>query len=202
MPGNPWPHDMMLRIEDSPSALHELLWIREAWGLQPQGDDLPPLLAHPPEPVGLPAPEEWQRAWPDLWAACLAQAGRPHDPGLIGRLSDTSLGSEERARLLTELTGVSWRDRFGDEAFTSSFDAWSEAQRTAQHLRRPLAYDDTPERKSLDALIVAWQAGITEFVLIPCRGDFTRRLSPSTLLVTEATRNDPRRYAAALLAAA
>ena len=48
IPGNPWPHDMVVEIEDSPHALLDLLWLREACGLQPAGVDLPPLLAHPP----------------------------------------------------------------------------------------------------------------------------------------------------------
>jgi hypothetical protein len=30
LPGNPWPLDMVLTIENSPHALYELLWIREA----------------------------------------------------------------------------------------------------------------------------------------------------------------------------
>ena len=36
MPENPWPHDMLITT-DHPSPLFELLWVREAWGLQPAG---------------------------------------------------------------------------------------------------------------------------------------------------------------------
>ena len=45
IPGNPWPHDMLITVEDNPHALVDLLWIREAWNLQPAANDLPPLLS-------------------------------------------------------------------------------------------------------------------------------------------------------------
>ncbi len=48
MPDNPWPHDMAITVEDSPHALLELLWIREAWQLDAEGPDLPPELADTP----------------------------------------------------------------------------------------------------------------------------------------------------------
>lgn len=206
MPGNPWPHEMVLSIEESPTALHELLWLREAWRLEsvaaPEGVDLPPRLAHPPQPVGRPAPEWWSRAWPDLWSSCLAQAARTPDRSFPDRIAASRPGSDERARLLAELRGRTGRDRFGHDAFTVSYETWAEAHRTELSLRRPLTLDDTPERRSLDALIVAWRAGITSFVLIPCRGTFTRRVTPNALLLTEETRNDPRRFSAALLSVA
>lgn len=33
MPGNPWPHDMELSIEEHDDGLLRLLFVREAWGL-------------------------------------------------------------------------------------------------------------------------------------------------------------------------
>src|SRR4051812_40899132 len=44
IPGNPWPHDMVIYVEDSADTLLELLWVREAWRLEPAGEDLPPRL--------------------------------------------------------------------------------------------------------------------------------------------------------------
>lgn len=32
IPGNPWPHDMTITVEDRPAPLLELLWLREAYG--------------------------------------------------------------------------------------------------------------------------------------------------------------------------
>jgi hypothetical protein len=52
IPGNPWPHDMTITVQDTAQALMELLWVREAWNLHPAGDDLPPLLVDTPERVG------------------------------------------------------------------------------------------------------------------------------------------------------
>lgn len=51
---------------------------------------------------------------------------------------------------------------------------------------------------SLDALIPAWREGLTKIVTIPCRGSCTHRIGEHALLMTEETRNDPIRYAAAL----
>ena len=45
MPGNLWPHDMLITVEDDPHVLVDLLWIRETWNLHPLGDDLPPSLS-------------------------------------------------------------------------------------------------------------------------------------------------------------
>lgn len=45
IPGNPWPREMLITVEDRPTTLLELLWIREAYALTPPGDDRPPTLA-------------------------------------------------------------------------------------------------------------------------------------------------------------
>jgi len=42
IPSNPWPHDMVLTIENDSQTLLDLLWVREAWSLQPAGEDLAP----------------------------------------------------------------------------------------------------------------------------------------------------------------
>ncbi|MEO7123235.1 MAG: hypothetical protein ABI400_09020, partial [Lacisediminihabitans sp.] len=79
IPGNPWPHDMVLTVEEDSTALLELLWIREAWRLHPVGDDLPPLLADSsvgaqPESGGAEELARWQYFWPELWEACVQHA--------------------------------------------------------------------------------------------------------------------------------
>ena len=38
--GNPWPHDMVITVEDDPQSLLDLLWIRGAWNLDPVAVDL------------------------------------------------------------------------------------------------------------------------------------------------------------------
>ncbi len=82
LPGNPWPHDMVITVEDDSQALLELLWVREAWQLRPEGNDLPPSLVDSPSFVGgsqrSAAPiVAWQDAWPGIWAKlCSTQARR------------------------------------------------------------------------------------------------------------------------------
>ena len=46
--------------------------------------------------------------------------------------------------------------------------------------------------------MLAWEAGLTRIVTIPCRGEHTRIISNSALLVTQTTRADPTLYCAAL----
>lgn len=201
MPGNPWPHDMVITIDDDPHALVELLWIREAWNLHPAGNDLPPLLsdrsvsAEPDRPAEL---AEWRDAWPALWGACVHHAGLVQDARLFDRLSATVNGSDERARLLRQMAGPSWRDTFGAASLTDRYQAWTLARVDAQSGRQVLPFDEQPERVSLAALVPAWQAGLSKIVVIPCRGGYTRVIGEHGLLMTAETRDDPQRYSEAL----
>ena len=101
IPGNPWPHEMTITVDDSPSTLLELLWIREAYDLHIDDDDLPPLLTDSPAAANGPALTEsaratWEQAWPRLWRAVAQHAGRDQDPGQFERLQQTANGSPER----------------------------------------------------------------------------------------------------------
>ncbi|QJU53396.1 hypothetical protein SCB71_09015 [Herbiconiux sp. KACC 21604] len=210
VPGNPWPHEMVLSIDDFPSALHELLWVREAWGLDVHGDDLPPLLTHGPArlaPADASAPAAWASAWPVLWRAALDRIAHVVGPDQAERMRGAALAAADESvgfdDALALIDGPNLRESFGDSAFTStdaasSWEAWQHAHRQTVNLRRPLLYEETPEWVALPALVPAWKAGLEKIVLIPCRGDFTRRLGASALLVTESTRHDPLRYVRAL----
>lgn len=202
MRGNPWPHDMVIRVQNNPQGLLTLLWIREAWGLGPTGDDLPPALADTPQPARsaddrLPDPE-WATAWPELWHAGLVHAGTPRDEAALQRLIDSEPGSPERARLvheqlLVQMQGLTWQERFGDAAITDGYREWSNSVQgmPGRHL-------DDRERAVLSALIPAWQAGLTQVVELPCVGSFTRVIGPHALLMTAQTRADDDRYREAL----
>jgi hypothetical protein len=198
IPRNPWPHDMIISIDNDLQQVTDLLWVREAYGLHPEGDGPPPLVDTPERsgsPDDVPGGEA---AWPELWQAVLAHAGGPDRTSLFDRLRSTDLDATERAGLLTRFFGPSWRDRFGDAAFDAHHQAWTERrfhERAHEH-RRPLA--ETPERMSLAALVPAWEAGLTKVVTIPCQGDYTRRIGGTALLMTDAARHDPERYTAAL----
>jgi hypothetical protein len=194
VPGDAWPHDMTLRIEESPVALLELLWVRELHGLQPHGDDLPPLLVDPPDRVAAPDADAEQDAWPDLWRAVLEHAASGHDPSLFERLMLTADGSAERAALLTRLLGPRWSDRFGSDALGDSFEQW----RAAGLPEMPAALEEHPERRDLDAVVPAWRAGLTTLVTVPCRGEWSRRAGASCLLLTAATRAESASFRRAL----
>lgn len=204
MPGNPWPHDMMITIEDDLQQVLELLWIREAWVLEPEGPDLPPLLVDTPAPldasVRAAAPvEAWREAWPRVWGAVLAHAGNIRDADILERLQQSADRSDERAQLLLELIGPSWQDALGAAAGPDDLQQWMHAQFERRVSRRhPVRLEERPERAALDALIPAWHCGLTKVAEIPCAGTYTRRIGEHTLIVTAGTRADTARYAEAL----
>ena len=201
IPGNPWPHDMVLSV-DSPNALLDLLWIREAHGLQVRGADLPPLLEESPEPSPTTVPAEertrWAAAWPFVWDAALEHAAGEKDEQDFDRLQETAGGSVERAELLGRIIGPTWRERFGDGAFDEAHDHWSGSRfdRLKDEHRLPL--EEHPERRCLTETIPAWRAGLLTVITIPCRGSFTRVVGAHGLLVTERERADPGAYRSAL----
>jgi hypothetical protein len=204
IPGNPWPHDMTITVDDQPNMLLELLWIREAHQLQPRGEDLPPLLSDsPPVPrdrvVNAEERAHWDDAWPRMWDAAVAHAGTENDPRLFQEIQRTANGSAERADLLRRIVGPDWRDEFGGGALdTDSYGRWQ--QQAHDHLRDklPTSLEASPERRDLESLILAWRAGLTKVVTIPCAGDFTRKIGPHGLLTTQATRDTSAKYRQAL----
>lgn len=200
IPGNPWPHDMVIRVEDTSQALLELLWVREARGLSPVGDDLPPLLVDPPrnrDEVDAGERAGWEAAWPDLWAAVVDHAAAPVDHTLFERMNGTAPGSAERMALIRRIHGPSWHDRFGEDGLGDAFRGWH-ADLVHARAGRSRSLQTQPERVCLAALVPAWEAGLTTVIVIPCQGEHTRRVGAHALLVTDTTRDDPPRYAAAL----
>jgi hypothetical protein len=194
---------MVITVEDDPHSLVELLWIRERWGLSPVGTALPPLLlddsvgAHT-ETDASARIKSWQDAWPAIWEACLSHAGRVQAESRCEQLRGTVNGSAERAELLRELAGPSWRAQFGDDAITAHYETWNVSRLDARARQSPQPFDEQPERVSLAALIPAWQSGLCTIVVIPCLGSYTRTIGPHSLIVTSDTRNDPKRYGLAL----
>ena len=165
---------------------------------------LPPLLADSPAAANGPAlPEStratWEQAWPRLWRAAAQHAGHDRDPGRFDRLRQTANGSPERIQILHEIVGPSWRDEFGDVAFDdTSYREWDQrgTDRQISAMRRMGA--ESPEHRDLDALIRAWRTGLTIVVTIPCRGEFSRKITDNALLMTDATRADSAAYQRAL----
>jgi hypothetical protein len=197
-----WPRDLVLEVEDSPHSLLDLLWLREGCGLEPTGVDLPPLLSVPPAPAAA-APDEatrrtWQAAWPFVWDEVLEHAGRPRQGERFQRLLEQPPTSLDRAAMIREYLGPTWRDRFGDEVFDDDgYRDWVAADAEAR-LAHSVEYERSPEYVALPALIPAWEAGLATVITLPCDGEFTRVVGPAALLVTAATRDDPDAYRSAL----
>lgn len=206
IPGNPWPHDMSFTIDDRPTDLLDLLWLREAYELQPRGEDLPPRLVDTPASaetsISAEVRAEWEASWPRVWHAVAAHTGAEVEPDLFEDLQRTTDGSVGRAELLRKIIGPTWQEEFGREAFeNSSYDAWVQRGLEAHmaNVREKLA--NSPEHRDLTELIAAWRAGLTKIVTIPCGGEYTRRITANALLVTDATREDSARYRVALATA-
>lgn len=205
MSHNPWPHGMVIRIDDSPYALLELLWVRDAWALA-VGADVPPLVDTPRRVdatrrarVDIGA---WTRAWPGIWDAALAHAARPEDPSRFAAVGKTENASPERAAALRGIMGPTWHDRFGRDTLGEAFRGWH-ARHTERLIARRRAHtdvDEEPERACLASLVPAWHRGLTQVIVLPCRGEVTRSIGACTLLVTATTRDDAGRYATALTA--
>ncbi|MDY0912301.1 hypothetical protein [Rathayibacter festucae] len=188
---------MMITVEDNPLALLELLWVREAWGLTTPADSPPPL-EQPAAKLGAANVDaEWERAWPQLWQECLDHLAIETGP-LLQQLPNTADGSPERARALGLVLGPSWHDRFADDSLGTPFLTWQTEQRSAQPNTHDVPLDVTPERRSVRALVSAWEAGLTKVVTLPCRGEYTRAVSGSTLILTNNDHRDQSRYGAAL----
>lgn len=195
---------MTITIEDRPSTLLELLWVREAYDLRPHGDDLPPLLRDTPPAahnatVGPETRGEWESAWLSVWNAAVAHASADISSALHDAIQSTENGSPERIELLRQIIGPDWREAFGDDAFAGdAYRDWSERDARARMAETPVPLEEHPERRDLAALIPAWRAGLTKIVTIPCAGEFTRKFNDSALLTTEETRHDSESYRRAL----
>ncbi|WP_145985662.1 hypothetical protein [Microbacterium phyllosphaerae] len=203
MPGNPWPHDMTITVEDRPQTLLELLWIREAHGLRPVGETLPTNLADSPSPAANPVDSEtherWSNAWARIWSEVLAHSAAELDPTAFDAAFDSATSLAERARLLRQMAGPTWDDEFGRGVFDD--DAYREWERRGfdSHVStRPGMLADSPEHRDVEALAAAWRRGLTKVVTIPCRDMHVRQLGSRALLVTDEVRGDSVEYRKAL----
>lgn len=204
MPETPWPSEMLITVDEHPLPLLELLWIREAYELDPRGYGLPPLLADTPSTalgftLEAEEREQWERTWPQVWRAAVAHVGVSQDERVWNDVPSSADGSPERADLLHRITGPRWRDRFGDRALAGDLHrAWMRRADDIASASVPDRLEDHPERRDLEALISAWRAGLKRIVTIPCSTEFTRKVGESTLLLTAETRRSSDHYRRAL----
>ncbi|MBP2457422.1 hypothetical protein ABID70_002951 [Clavibacter michiganensis] len=193
-PGDPWPHDMVLTI-DEPRRLTSLLFVREAWRLSI--DDVPTIDAIPDvgsstRPAPFDEPEVIAR-----WRVEWARGSSMHAP------EDRTIRAPDArtARLLRDLDDAALVDAIaGDRLIASSgidheaFEGWH----ATLHDRHRVPLAETPERVSVHALAAAWRRGLTSIVQLPFAGYFAERIHASTLVVSRTARHDPELYRRAL----
>jgi len=195
-PGDPWPHDMVIRISDD-GALSKLLFVREALGLP--GGGVPPVSPVPhtgasarPPVFDVPAEaERWRSGWDAAWER-LDRSPRtvPPTPEMQHLLDTTP------DELLWEaVSGAVGVDRWDDSLDIAALQHWQGSLRGREGYR---SLEETPERRSLDALVAAWRTGLTSVTTLPLSGFVARRVGITTLVVSYETREDPAMYRRAL----
>ncbi|TQL53949.1 hypothetical protein [Subtercola boreus] len=208
MPGNPWPRDMVISIDENDALLVRLLFVRAAWGLGANG--VPAVVglgevgtgagrvigsSRLPPDVGFAKADylwrdEWERSWERFDVR--DRRVRPMDARqreVLDATPDADLGA-------AYLIGPSrfWSEGIDEEAF----DRWNHGlfERTIQGHRTPL--EESPERRALPALVSAWKTGLTNILQLPFAGDFAERINANYLVVSEETRLDAALYSRAL----
>jgi hypothetical protein len=196
-PGDPWPHDMVIAVNDADPLLTTLLFVNDAWDLQMTR--IPPLA--PPPGIGAafrPATasvDEWRQRWRDAWGQAVAAAGNRPDPP-AGWTADPDRVQQSmmewmrsRPRRFTEV--------WGDEGFDhEAYRNWVSSLRPPERHHRRL--EEHPERRALPALIGAWRRGLRTVVTMPFARHWSAQGGPHHLLIAEMTRNDIDHYTARL----
>jgi hypothetical protein len=198
-PDNPWPQDMVIRVDETPHHLTILLFIRQAWGIAaeadvPRLDPLPDIGASRlPDSAGK---SEWEARWHRAWARAwdwytVEQPGLP-TPEQIRAVSRPGQG-------LNPVIPPFWQADYGWAGI--DLDAYNNWERQCS----PHAYAPprrsaaaSPEPRSLPALIAAWEGGLDSVIVLPYAGYFARRITNRHLAVSAAARNDPESYSRAL----
>jgi hypothetical protein len=190
-----WPHEMVIASEVNERVLTELLFVRSAWGLDvtsatPEAEPAPAstLNLSDTERPGLAA--EWVRRWDVAvnWAARSVQRG----PKLQQLMSDLD---NIDAEALSKLLAPTWAEITEDKRF--DHDALIEWQgRLPEYFDLPLS--ETPERRSLPALVEAWRRGLKTLIVVPVAGDYAEQIGDSAILLSHRSYADPALFAAAL----
>ena len=193
MPGDPWPHDMVIEVNDADPLLTRLLFLNEAWDLQmigvPALDPAPDVgSSHRPDTATI---DEWRTRWRDAWGQAVAAAGtKPEPPS--GREEAQEWLREWSERMPKPFTQVWGADGFDADAY----GAWVTALRPLERHFRPL--DEHPERRALPALIGAWERGLRTVVTLPFARNWSAQGGPHHLLIAERTRENTDAYSTRL----
>jgi hypothetical protein len=197
-PGNPWPQEMVITVDDHPLSLNLLLFVRHAWSLVSDADI--PRLTPAPDPGASQAPdtaslsewnERWRIAWNRAWAWYTIQDEDRTKHPTQEILREVFQPGQELHPLVPPLWTVEYDWDGLDQA---AFNSWDRSL-------SPLTPTDE-ERKNLQDLIPAWESGLDTVIVLPYDGYFARRITRRHLAVSAATRNDPATYSRALREAA
>ncbi|WP_427016355.1 hypothetical protein ACQCSX_16565 [Pseudarthrobacter sp. P1] len=201
-PGNPWPHDMVISVDEGPFHICQLLYIRSAWGIAddvdvPALDPVPdPGTSAPPATASL---DEWSARWAVAWQRAWDWYGIPEPrPWRPDHLPTQELmrSLSVPGQPLHPLVPPFWQAEYGDAGIDR--DAYGPWQNSLHPIPEPHRVEETPERLSLPALIEAWRGGLDTVVTLPYRGFYARRITRRHLAVSTATRLDPEMYSRAL----
>lgn len=110
------------------------------------------------------------------------------------RLRLDAMSDEEVNELYSLAPSRYWADGVDDRAVGQ----WRDAQLRLAQLGHLVPLNEHPERRSLPALISAWESGLTRIVQLPYEGYFADRISRQCLVVSEQARHDAGLYDKAL----
>jgi hypothetical protein len=173
----------------SPNAFVHLLFVRSVWGLDANG--VPPVEIEPePGNSQLPAHHNldelntlWRADWDRAlraYDAKIATVGGPDEATL--KLLETS-SDEELWQYMSAEPSPLWTSGVDAAALRRWLDLMHEG-------RWPTP-EDTPEYRSLPALVGAWETGMTTIVQLPFAGFWAERVSTTHLMVSAPVRRDP-----------
>lgn len=169
----------VVSAEECSSDLLELLWVRQAWGLEVTGG--PPELMVAPELVSKTLDDtvrrSWEVEWLPIWESALVNEGEEAPPLQLPFPSAVARITYERSQV------GPWRSRFGDAAADGTFADWRRG-RLGEHRDAPLV--QLPS--SIAPLMKrAEEADLRRLVILPCGGKYAVRSGRHTLVASWAT---------------
>ena len=173
----------------SPNSFARLLFVRSVWGLDANG--VPPVELEP-EPGNSERPahhnlDELNALWRQDWERALreydAKTAREGGPDEATLELLATLTDEELWWHMTSEPSPKWTSGVDTVAFNHWLDV--------MHEGRWPSPEDTPEYRSLAALVGAWETGMTTIVQLPLAGFWAERVSITHLMVSAPVRRDP-----------